>query len=170
MNPLNENLSKPNPDSGRAKDSRWRVRRGFLLGCGAVLIALILPAVLLHSRTLQRTFLLFAGVAILVGWAFVLLEKPKVDWRAATALIASFYLVVSLPIFCFELFPRKWFLSVPHYHWVSIYAEPWAHWGHILSTSAVVCSLFGRGRARIAFVTGAALMWAIWESIQIWSV
>jgi hypothetical protein len=147
------------------------VRRSFLLGCAVFLFALILPNALMDSRTLQSTALLLAGVAIFLGWIFLLLDGPKLTWRAATATIASVYLVISAPIFFFKLFPLRWFLSIPHDHWVSIYAWPWAHWrGLILTLSGVFCSLLGRGRARIAFVTAAVLQWAIWASIAIWTV
>jgi hypothetical protein len=155
----------------RGGDPRWRVRPAFLVGCVVVLFALILPDTLMHSRTLQNTALLVACVAIFLGWIFLLLDRPKLTWRAATAMIAAVYLVISVPIFFFELFPRRWFLSIPQDHWVTIYAWPWAHWrGDILTIAGVFCSLLGRGRARIAFVTAAVLLWAIRASIGIWVV
>jgi hypothetical protein len=145
-----------------------RVRPWFLAGCVAFLVMLILPGVIRDSHASQRVLLFLAAVAILSGWIMLLVDKPRMTWRTVTAMIASVYLVASLPVFIFEMSQLKWFMRYPHHYLLSMYVRPWVHWGYILIPLGVICSFLGRGRARVAFVTGAALLMVIWVAVGIW--
>lgn len=135
------------------------VRPKFLAGCVAVLMVLILPDAVAQSHVLKRVVLLLAALAILAGWLLLLKDGgPKTTWRAQIALVGSVYLVVSLPVFLFEMSQIKWLMRHPWHQWLSMYVRPWAHWGYTFVLLSVICSFLGRGRARIAFVTGSVLL------------
>jgi uncharacterized membrane protein YGL010W len=149
---------------------RWfRIRPEFLAGCAAVLVVLILPDVVAQSHILKRVVLLLAAVVILAGWLLLLKDRgPKTTWRTLIALIASVYLVASLPVFLFEMSQVKWLMRHPWHHWLSMYVRPWVHWGYTLVFLSVICSFLGRGWARIAFVTGSVLLMVLRFATDIW--
>ena len=108
-------------------------------------------------------------MAILSGWLLLLMDGgPKMTWRALLALIASVYLVVSLPVFLFEMSQIKWLMRHPWHHWLSLYVRPWVHWGYILVFLSVILSLLGRGKARIAFVAGSVLLMVLRFATGTW--
>lgn len=151
------------------REGPFRVRPKFLAGCATVVVVLILPKVVAGSRILEQAVLLLAGVAILAGWFLLLKDRgPRTTWRTLITLITSVYLVVSLPVFLFELSPWKWFVRHPWHSWFSLYARPWAHWGYIFVLLSVICSFLGRGRARVTFVTGSVLLMVLWEATGTW--
>jgi len=137
----------------------FRVRPKFLAGCAAALAVMILPDAIANSHILRRAVLLLAAMAVLSGWFFLVKDgPPKTKWRASVVLVAAVYLVASLPVFLFEMSQIKWLMRHPWHYWFSIYVRPWVHWGYLAAFLSVVCSFFGRGRARIAFVTGSVLL------------
>jgi L-asparagine transporter-like permease len=151
------------------QESWLRVRPNFLSGCAAVVAVLILPDAIARFRILEGVALLSAALAILVGWFLLLRESPpKRTWRSVTALITSVYLVSSLPVFLFELSPWRWFVRHPRHSWFSMYSMPWVHWGYIFMFLSVIGSFLGRGRSRIAFVTGSVLLMALREATGTW--
>jgi hypothetical protein len=151
------------------QESWFRVRPKFLAGCAAVVVVLILPDVIARVRILEPVALLSAAFAILVGWVLLLKDSPpKRTWRSVITLIASAYMTVSLPVFLFELSPWRWFVRHPWHSWFSMYARPWVHWGYFFVCLSVVCAFLGRGRARIAFVTGGALLMVLREAAGTW--
>jgi len=144
------------------RESPLRIRPKFLAVCAAVVVVLILPDLIAHSHILARLVLLLATLAILTGWFLLLAgSDPKTNWRALIALITSIYLLISLPVFLFELSPWRWFVRHPWHSWFSMYAMPWVRWGYIFVFLSVICSFLGRGRARIAFVTGSVLLMSL---------
>ncbi len=148
----------------------FRVRPEFLAGCAAVVAVLILPDVVAQSHVLKRVVLLLAALAILAGWLLLLKDRgPKTTWRTLIALIASVYLVASLPVFLFEMSQVKWLMRHPWHHWLSMYVRPWVHWGYTLVFLSVICSFLGRGRARIAFVTGSVLLMVLRFATDPWA-
>jgi len=148
----------------------FRVRPKFLAGCAAVVAVLILPDAVAESHILKRVVLLLAALAILSGWLLLLKDRgPKTTWRALIALIASVYLVASLPVFLFEMSQVKWLMRHPWHYWLSMYVRPWVHWGYALVFLSVVCSFLGRGRARIAFVTGSVLLLVLRLATGTWA-
>jgi len=177
--PCQEHLALANPE--RVAFAGWtmnqvedhtrlfRVRPMFLAGCAAVLVVLILPDAVTHSHILQRVLLLLAALAILAGCLLLLNDQgPKPTWRATIALITAVYLVASLPVFFFELSQVKWFMRHPWHSWLSMYARPWVHWGYIFVYLSVICSFLGRGRTRIAFITGSVLLVVLWQATGTW--
>lgn len=151
------------------RESPLRIRPKFLAGCAAVVVVLILPELVAHSSILKRTVLLVATLAILSGWLLLLKDTwPKATWRAVIVLLTSIYLVASLPVFLFELSPWRWFVRNSWHSWFSMYARPWVHWGYIFVFLSVACSFLGRGRARIAFVTGSVLLMVLREAMGTW--
>lgn len=151
------------------QESWLRLRPKFLSGCAAVVAVLILPDVIARFRILEGAALLSAALAILVGWSLLLKDSaPKRTWRSAIALITSVYLVASLPVFLFELSPWRWFVRHPWHSWFSMYSMPWVHWGYIFMFLSVIGSFLGRGRSRIAFVTGSVLLMALREATGTW--
>jgi hypothetical protein len=151
------------------QESWFRVRPKFIAGCAAVVAVLILPDVIARSRILQQVVLLLAALAILAGWFLLVKDSgPKTTWRSVMALISSVYLVVSLPVFFFELSPWRWFVRHPWHSWFSMYARPWVHWGYLFVCLSVVCSFLGRGRARTAFVTGSVLLMVLRLAAVTW--
>ena len=74
------------------------------------------------------------------------------------ALAAAIYLVVSLPVFFFELSQIRWLMLHPMRSWISVYVRPWVHWGFTLIFFGIVGSFLARGRARIALVIGSVLL------------
>ncbi len=151
------------------QESWLRLRPKFLAGCAAVVAVLILPDVIARFRILEGVALLSAALAILVGWFLLLKDSPpKRTWRSVIALITSVYLVASLPVFLFELSPWRWFVRHPWHSWFSMYSMPWVHWGYIFMSLSVIGSFLGRGRSRIAFVTGSVLLMALREAMGTW--
>jgi len=147
----------------------FRVSPNFLAGCAAVVAVLILPDAVAQSHILKRVVLLLAALAILAGWLLLLKDRrPKTTWRGLIALIASVYLVASLPVFLFEMSQVKWLMRHPWHHWLSMYVRPWVHWGYIFVFLSVICSFLGRDRARIAFVTGSVLLMVLRFATGIW--
>ncbi len=148
-----------------ARTGPFSVRPKFLLGCAAVVLVLILPDVVAQSHILQRAVLLLAASFILAGWLLLLQDsEPSTTWRALVAVPSSVYLVVSLPAFFFEMSPWKWLT----HHWISMYVRPWVHWGYALALLSIVCSFFGRGRARVAFVTGSVALFVLRAATGPW--
>jgi L-asparagine transporter-like permease len=151
------------------QESWLRLRPKFLSGCAAVVAVLILPDVIARFRILEGAALLSAALAILVGWFLLLKDSPpKRTWRSVIALITSVYLVASLPVFLFELSPWRWFVRQPRHSWFSMYSMPWVHWGYIFMFLSIIGSFLGRGRSRIAFVTGSVLLMALREATGTW--
>jgi hypothetical protein len=151
------------------QESWFRVRPRFLAGCAAVVFVLILPDLIAHSHILEQGVLASAALAILAGWFFLIRDpRPKTTWRTLIALLMSVYLVASLPVFLFELSPWRWFVRHPWHSWLSMYAMPWVHWGYIFVFLSVICSFLGRGRARIALVTGSVLLMVLREATGTW--
>jgi hypothetical protein len=153
-----------------AQKHLFRVRPKFLAGCAAAVSVFFLPDVVAESHTLKRVVLLLAASAILSGWLLLLKDRwPKTTWRRATVTIVSIYLVISLPGFLIEMSQIKWLMLHPWHHWLSIYVRPWVHWGYILVPLSVICSFFGRGRPRVAFVTGSVLLMVLWIATGTWT-
>jgi hypothetical protein len=151
------------------QESWLRPRPKFLSGCAAVIAVLILPDAIARFRILERVALLSAALAILVGWFLLLKDSPpKRTWRSVIALITSVYLVASLPVFLFELSPWRWFVRHPWHSWFSMYSMPWVHWGYTFMFLSIIGSSLGRGRSRIAFVTGSVLLMALREATGTW--
>jgi len=159
-----------NSTTSAAGSERWfSVRPRFLLGCVPVILALILPGVIAHSFILKRVVLGMAAGAIVAGWFFLLRDGgPGAAWRDAISVVTSVYLVVSLPVFLFQMSQWKWFVRHPWHHWLSMYAHPWVHWGIIFVSLGVIGSSFGRGRARVAFLTGAVLLMELFLATATW--
>jgi len=148
----------------------FRVRPKFLAGCAAVVAVLILPDAVAQSHILKRVVLLLAALAILTGWLLLLKDRRlKTTWRAVIALIASVYLVISLPVFLFEMSQIRWLMRHPWHDWLSMYVRPWVHWGYPLVFLSVICSFLGRGRARIAFVAGSVLLMVLRFATDPWA-
>ena len=138
---------------------QFRVRPEILAGCAALLAVLILPNTIAQSHILKEVVLLLASLAILAGWFLLLTDRePRTTWRPLIALVASVYLVASVPVFLFEMSQMKWLMRHPWHHWFSMYVRPWVSSGYTFVLLGVIFSLFGRGRARIAFVTGSLLL------------
>ena len=151
------------------RESPFRIRPKFLAGCAAVVVVLILPDLIAHSRILEQGTLFLAGVAIFAGWLLLLRDPgPRTTWRALITLITSVYLVASPPVFLFDLSPWRWFVRHPWHSWFSMYSTLWVHWGYIFVFLSVICSFLGRGRARIAFVTGSVLLMTLREATGTW--
>jgi hypothetical protein len=49
-----------------------------------------------------------------------------------------------------------------------MYSMPWVHWGYIFMFLSIIGSFLGRGRSRIAFVTGSVLLMALREATGTW--
>jgi hypothetical protein len=152
------------------RESWFRVRPKFLAGCAAVVVVLILPSLIAHSRILEQAILVLAALAILAGWFLLLLKDPgpERDWRSLIMLMTAVYLVASLPVFLLELSQWRWFVRHPLRSWFSMYAMLWAHWGFIFVPLSVVCTFLGRGRARIAFVIGSVLLMVLRDAMGTW--
>jgi len=150
--------------------SHFSVRPKFLAGCMVIAAAVFfLPAVVGESYVLKLTVLMLATVAILSGWFLLLKEhQQKTTWRSLIALISAVYLVVSLPVFLFEISQIRWLMRHPWHHWFSMYVRPWVHWGYLLVCLSIICSLLGRGSARIAFVIGSILLLVLWLATGTW--
>lgn len=149
--------------------NHFSVRPIFIAGCVVVAAVLLLPAVVGASYFLKLTVLLLATVAILSGWFLLLKEhRQKTTWRSLIALISAVYLVVSLPVFLFEISQIKWLMRHPWHYWFSMYVTPWVHWGYLLVCVSTICCFLGRGSARIAFVTGSVLLLVLWLATGTW--
>jgi hypothetical protein len=147
----------------------FAVRPKFLAGCAAVVVTLSLPDLVAQSFILKRAVLVIAALAILVGWVLLLKDREsRTTSRALIALVASIYLVVSLPVFLFEMSQVKWLMRHPWHDWISIYVRPWVHWGDVLMFASVICSFLGRGWPRIAFVTGSILLVVLRMAMGTW--
>jgi hypothetical protein len=147
----------------------FRVRPKFLAGCAAVVAVLILPDAIAQSRVRMLVVLLLAALSILAGWVLLLKDRePNTAWRALMAIVAAVYLVLSLPVFLFEMSQIKWLMRHPWHYWISMYVRPWVHWGYIFVFLSVIGSFLGRGRARIAFVTGSVLLMVLRFAMGIW--
>jgi len=112
--------------------------------------------------------LVLAAFAILAGWVLLIKDPGPKTWRAPIALIGSVYLLASLPVFFLELSPVRWLWRHPWNSWFAMYVGPWVHWGYILVYLSVICSFLGRGRARIAFVTGSVSLMVLREAMGTW--
>ena len=159
-----------NPDADRK--SWFHVRPAFLLGCATLLVILVLPSAIAHKYDVQWLFLLFASLAIALGW-FLLAKyrEPNGTWRALIALATSVYLTAFLPVFLFELAQIKWLMRHPFHHAFSMYVWPWVHWGYqgyLFAFLGVAGALMGRSWARIAFVSGSVLLLILRASMGTW--
>jgi energy-converting hydrogenase Eha subunit A len=153
----------------RSGPGLFSLRPRFVAACAAFILILVLPWEIRNSLALQRGFLIAAAMAILVGWVLLLMDRPqRASWRTMAAAITSVYLVASLPVFVFEMSQDRWFMRHPWHWWFEIYARPWVHWGYIFVYLSVIGSFLGRGRSRVAFVTGALLLMVVWEAMGIW--
>jgi len=145
----------------------FHVRPVFLLIGASFLIPLLLPGALIGGHAVQSVFLALAGLAILLGWFFLLqYREPHSIWRAAVAAVTSVCLTASLPVFFFELSRIR-----SHHPVLAIYVRPWIHWGYqgyVPVLWGVAGSFFGRGWARIAFVAGGVLVLTLRNSMGIW--
>lgn len=145
------------------------IRPVFLECCEAFIAAIILPYTIKDSYLLQRGLLLLAAIAILIGWILLLVDGfPRSPWRKLITLITSTYLIISIPVFMFEMSQMRWFMRSPHHIWWSLYARPWVHWGYIFIFSSIFCSFFGKGWARVGFITGAVLLMVNWSAMSTW--
>lgn len=137
----------------------FRVRAEFLASCAVAVAVLLLPDAVAHSYFFKRVVLLLAALAILSGWLMLLKDRQqKKTWQGLVALVAAIYLIASLPVFLFEISQVKWLVLHPWHHWFSMYAMPWVHWGYAAILLSIICSFFGRGRSRVAFVAGSILL------------
>jgi len=148
------------------------VRPIFLFASAAFLAVVTMPGVVRGSHTLKRICLWSAALLILLGWCFLVKDRPPNSlWRKLIALTTSAYLTVSLPVFLFEMSQMKWFMRHPMRHAFDLYVWPWVHWGYggILPVFlGVVGSLFGRGRARVAFLFASTLQMILWAATVTW--
>ncbi|HZR63971.1 MAG TPA: hypothetical protein VFA85_02430 [Terriglobales bacterium] len=131
-----------------------------------------LPGVVHGNHILKRVFLLLACLALVSGWFFLLKDRePNSLWRASITLLTSVYLTASLPVFFFELSQMRWLMRDSMHRVFSAYAWLWVHWGShgfLQVFLGVVGSFFGRGRARIAFLTGSVLLMILWAAMGTW--
>lgn len=149
--------------------SPFTVRSKLLAGCALVVALLFLPDVVAQSHIMKRVVLFIAALAIFLGWFLLVRDgELKTTWRSVAALSASIYLVVSLPVFVFEMSQIKWLMRHPWHHWFSIYVRPWVHWGYAFIILSIIGSFLGRGRARTAFVTGSSLLFVLWAAMGTW--
>jgi len=164
------NQSRMNPEKQIGEGTGlFRLRPKFVAICVAFIIILILPWEIKDSLLLQRGLLFLAATAIFVGWVLLLMDRPqRANWRTVAAVITSIYLVASLPVFVFEMSQMKWFMLHPWHWWFEIYARPWVHWGYVFVYLSVIGSFLGRGRSRVAFLTGALLLMVVWEAMGTW--
>ncbi len=149
---------------------RWfSVRPKFLAGCAAAVSVLFLPDIIALSYALKLTTLGLATSSILSGWFLLLMDGgPKQIWRYVLATIAAIYLVISLPVFLFEISQIRWLMRHPWAHWFSMYVRPWVHLGFVLIFLSIIFSYFGQGRARLAFVTGSLLLLVLRLATDTW--
>lgn len=149
--------------------SHFTVRPRFLAGCAAVLAVLFLPDLVAESYAAKVLVLLLATAFILAGCLLLLGEHEQTySWRSLISLIAAVYLVISLPVFLFEISQIRWLMRHPWHHWFSLYVRPWVHWGYLFICLSIIGSLLGRGRARIAFVTGSLLLLVLRGATGTW--
>ncbi len=159
-----------NPAVDRKK--LFHVRPLFLLGCVAFLVVLILPDAIRGRDGVRHSLLLFATLAIVMGWFFLMkYHEPNTKWRALVALLTSIYVTASVPVFLFELSPTRWLVRHPHHYTFEMYSWPWVHGGYqgfVPLFLGVVGCFFGSGRARVAFVTGGILLLVLRASMGTW--
>lgn len=149
--------------------SLFHVRLNFLGYCAAFIAFLSLFLAIKNLHVLPTILLLLATLAILVGWIWLIMDGfPRPAWMQLITLITAIYLVISLPVFLFEMSQVKWFMAYPHHSWLSSYARLWVHWGYVFIIMSIICSFFGKGRARVGLVTGAVLLMANWAIMGTW--
>jgi hypothetical protein len=143
------------------------VRPLFLLTCFGFLLMFLLPDAIRGNRTGHWLLFIFGSLAVILGWCFYFGDPEKTSkWREFVSLLTALYLTASIPVYFFEFSPVKWFMR--GHSWPSLYVRPWVHWGFIFVFLGVVGSLFGSGRARIAFTTSSILLALLWESMARW--
>jgi hypothetical protein len=157
---------------GMNRTHRFRVRGSLLIGGAFVLCVAFLPGIVSGSYILKRAFLISASAAIATGWFFLFKDhEPNSTWRVWLAGITSVYLTVCLPAFLFEMSQIKWLMLHPMHRLFSMYVSPWVHFGFqglLFVAGGVLGSLFGRGRARVAFLVGATLLLILRIAIGDW--
>lgn len=165
-------IGEPQMNTGNdevPQKSHFTVRPKFLAGCAVVLAVLFLPDLVAESYVSKVIVLLLATASIFRGWLLLLREHEQTSsWRSLISLIASVYLVISLPAFLFEISQIKWLMRHPWHQWFSLYVRPWVHWGYLFICLSIVGSLFGRGRARIAFVAASLLLLVLRGATGTW--
>ena len=115
---------------------------------------------------MQQLFLLGPIVSIASGWFFLLKDRsPNQTWRNVIALVTSLYLMISIPVFFIESSQMRW---LGGHQMLSMYVWPWVQWGYALVIGGVAGTFFGRGRARVAFATGAILLLILRLGMGIW--
>jgi len=156
-------MKATNESANRARSFRVRP---VLVGCAIVLVVLILPNALTGRHLVQQLFLLGPIVSIASGWFFLLKDRsPNQTWRNVIALVTSLYLMISIPVFFIESSQMRW---LGGHQMLSMYVWPWVQWGYALVIGGVAGTFFGRGRARVAFATGAILLLILRLGMGIW--
>jgi hypothetical protein len=150
------------------REHPFRIRPMFIIDCLVGLAVFVAPVFVVRSFWLERTVLVLAALSIVAGWVFLLKESARITRKDIPALIAAVYLFISLPVFLFETSQWRWLVLHPRHHWFSMYVRPWVHWGDLMIFLSVIFSFFGRGRARIAFVTGSLLLLVLRSATGIW--
>jgi hypothetical protein len=149
------------------RDNFFLVRPLFLLTCFGLLLMFLLPDAIRGNRTGHWLLFIFGSLAVILGWFFYFGDHENASkWRELISLLTALYLTASIPVYFFEFSPVKWFMR--GHIWPSLYVRPWVHWGFIFVYLGIVGSLFGRGRARIAFASGSILLTMLWESMARW--
>lgn len=151
----------------------FQVRPGLLLGCCFVLLVFFLPDAIRGTHSLQWAVLSLATLAVAAGWLFLARHRqPNSPWRTMVALAASVCLTASLPAFLFEMSQVRWLMRHPGHRVFSAYVWPWVgRWGYngwALLLLIVAGSSFGRGWARVAFVTACTLLLILRASMGTW--
>jgi len=140
------------------REHPFRIRPIFIATSLVGVAVLITPHLVAQSYLLKRAVLFLASLSTIAGWFFMLRETGKFTLRQLPELIAAIYLLISLPVFLFEISQVRWLALHPWHNWFSMYVRPWVHWGYFLILVSVICSLLGRGKARVAFVAGSLLL------------
>jgi hypothetical protein len=155
----------------------FRVRRGFLLAFSKFLVTLIavlcIPDFVSQSHDKKVACLSVAGLSLLAGWVFLIQERrPPNSWRAWIALITAVYLTLFLPAAFIEISPFRWLTRHnPMHHAFSAYVSPWIIYGYhgfIFVLAGIFGSLFGVGRARVAFYIGSVLLMILYFATNPW--
>src|SRR5689334_3667564 len=143
-----------------------QVRSGFLASCAAIVGVPFLADIIRGHSTLQRSALLSASIAIMVGWLFIVRNGGRnSQWRSVVSVVTAAYLAASVPVYYFEFSPFRWFSTHPTY---SIYVAPWVHWSYALPLLGVIGSFLAQSDARLPLVTASLLLLMLRLSTSTW--
>jgi len=149
------------------ENTSFQARTGLVLVCVSFLVAILLPGALKGHRTGQWLIFIFGCSALLIAWFFQIFSREVNNkWRQLIVVVDLVLLTASIPTFYFEFSPAKWFLR--SHDWPSLYVRPWVHLGFMPIFFGVACSFFGKGRTRVAMVTGSSLLAILWASMSVW--